>query len=210
MSSDPFFNSPWSLPRFPFTPFQNCVGIYDLSGHCYSHVGMDFTDRPSVVDVEYIDVTPGIPITDPARILTEASQNPFWAEDRRRESVHNRVFGLYKDIRILLNEYRDLLYGHCTPDRPLFQWEREASRTVCFSFESLAGAIESDLNLFMKVATRPSWDLWDYHGLNDEEYSKAEAECERECELNRIRDSFAEDFKVLTRPGYKPHDNLPF
>lgn len=210
MSTNSFHRSPWFLPRFPFSPSLFFYDIYDLSGHRCTHVGTDFSDRQSVEDVEYIDVTPGIPITDPARILAEASQIPFWVEDRRRESVHNRIFGLYKDIRILLDEFRDLLYGHCTPNRPRAQWERKASRTISESFEALAGAIESDLDLFMKVASIPSWDMWDYHGLNDEEYSKAEAAYKRESELNRIRSAFEEDFKVLTRPGYKPYDDLPF
>lgn len=207
MSSNPFFYSPGSMPKYPFSYSQY---LSDLLGYSCSHVGMDYAVRQSIEDVDYIDVTPGIPITDPARLLPEYSQIPFWVEDRRRESVHNRIYGLYKDIQILLDEFRDLIYGHCTPHRPLFQWEREANRTIASSFEAMAGGIESDLDLFMKKASTPSWDLWDYHGLNDDEYSTAQADFERESELNRIRDSFAEDFKVLTRPGYKPYDDLPF
>lgn len=149
-------------------------------------------------------------ITDPARLLPAFSITPFWIEDRRREAVHHRIFSLYDKIKDLLDDYRDLLYVRCSPRTPRHGWEICHSKTVVRSFTIMAGTVETALDNFVNTAADPAWDLWEYHGFDDEEYSEALAAGVRELERNQIIDAFEQDFKCLIIPGYSPYDDLPF
>ena len=74
----------------------------------------------------------------------------------------------------------------------------------------MAGTVETALDNFVSTATNPSWDLWEYHGFDDEEYSEALAVGARELMRNQIIDAFEHDFKCLIIPRYTPYDDLPF
>lgn len=164
--------------------------------------------QPEIVDVEYIDVTYHC-IIDPARLIAEHSAVPFYVEDRRRETVMNRVIGLGEDIDDLLQEFGDLFFC-CSKDKPLYQWEHDLDRAIGHAFISLERTLRDALLEFVRIAYGPAELMWELHSLSDEDYTTARAEFERQNNLQDIRHSFERDLSELIYKTKIADDGLPF
>lgn len=102
------------------------------------------------------------PITDPARLLTQFSMDPYYVELRRRETFYNEIRALAKKIEDLLEDFE---INHLLDfEREMgykFRWEENLSDEIRYAFDDLEDRVQSALFAFRKSAVNHAWDLFE-------------------------------------------------
>lgn len=150
-------------------------------------------------------------ITDPRRILSFRSEDPFGVELSRRENLLKGVVKLDKDISELLCVYYSSLpmprgFNGCLSNA----WECVLSEKILLAFAELEESLLDALEEFSRITVPASIDLLEFLGYDDAEYSEAKKEDAERARLSELRQDFEIAVSRLVRPSYNFDDDLPF
>lgn len=150
-------------------------------------------------------------ITDPRRILSFRSEDPFGVELSRRENLLKGVVKLDKDISEFLRVYYSSLpmprgFNGCL----INAWECVLSEKILLAFAELEESLLDALEEFSRITAPASIDLLEYLGYDDAEYSEAKKEDAERARLSELRQDFEIAVSRLVGLSYNFDDDLPF